>query len=93
MDKPYRAQLLRKGDCDVRDESIRTCLRVIYSCGLRLREGTHLQGRDIDSDRTLIHGRNSKGGKNRYLPRLPQSLELLRTHWDRKRHRYWLVSG
>jgi site-specific recombinase XerD len=74
----------------VRDESIRTCLMVIYSCGLRLREGTHLQTRDIDGDRTLIHVRNSKGGKDRYVPLPRRSLELLRTHWDRKRHRHWL---
>ncbi|MCP4110575.1 MAG: tyrosine-type recombinase/integrase, partial [Desulfobacteraceae bacterium] len=42
------------------------CLSVIYSCGLRLKEGTHLQVPDIDSSRMLIHVRLGKGGKDRY---------------------------
>jgi site-specific recombinase XerD len=74
----------------VQNESIRTCLMVIYSCGLRLGEGTRLQIRDIDSDRMLLHVRNSKGGKDRYVPLPHRTLELLRAHWDPERHRHWL---
>ncbi|MGC9197131.1 MAG: tyrosine-type recombinase/integrase [Syntrophobacteraceae bacterium] len=32
----------------------RACLTTIYSCGLRLQEGTHLKVQDIDSSRGLI---------------------------------------
>jgi len=39
----------------------RVCLTTIYSCGLRLSEGTHLRVEDIDSDRGFIHIRQSKG--------------------------------
>jgi integrase/recombinase XerD len=46
----------------------RTCLTTIYSCGLRLQEGTHLQVSDIDSARSLIHVHRGKGGKDRYVP-------------------------
>ena len=59
----------------------RACLSTIYSCGLRLQEGTHLQVTDIDSSRMLIHVRHGKGAKDRYVP-LPQStLEILRRYW------------
>src|SRR6266513_1739274 len=34
------------------------CLTTIYSCGLRLQEGTHLQVADIDSARLMIHLRH-----------------------------------
>jgi integrase len=33
----------------------RACLTTIYACGLRLKEGTHLQVADIDSPRMLVH--------------------------------------
>ena len=59
----------------------RACLSAIYSCGLRLQEGTHLRVTDIDSSRMLIHVRHGKGAKDRYVP-LPQStLEILRRYW------------
>jgi integrase/recombinase XerD len=61
------------------------CLTTIYSCGLRLQEGTHLQVADIDSARLMIHVRHGKGAKDRYVP-LPQpTLQLLRQYW--KQHR------
>lgn len=61
------------------------CLSTIYSCGLRLQEGTHLQVADIDSARRMIHVRHGKGAKDRYVPLPPRTLELLRDYW--KTHR------
>jgi site-specific recombinase XerD len=49
----------------------RVCLATIYSCGLRLQEGTNLRVADIDSARQMIHVRHGKGAKDRYVP-LPQ---------------------
>jgi integrase/recombinase XerD len=61
------------------------CLKTIYSCGLRLQEGTNLQVADIDSARLMIHVRHGKGAKDRYLPLPKRTLQLLRDYW--KTHR------
>ncbi len=37
----------------IRRPRYRVCLSTIYACGLRLKEGVHLQIRDIDGDRTV----------------------------------------
>jgi integrase/recombinase XerD len=57
------------------------CLTTIYSCGLRLQEGTHLQVADIDSARLMIHVRHGKGAKDRYVPLPQRTLQLLRQYW------------
>ena len=64
----------------------RVCLATIYSCGLRLQEGTHLQVADLDSARMMIHVRHGKGAKDRYVPLPPRTLALLRDYWKSHRH-------
>jgi site-specific recombinase XerD len=71
----------------VRLPRYRVCLATIYSCGLRLQEGTHLRVADIDSARMLIHVRRGKGGKDRYVPLPERTLQLLRQYWATHRHR------
>jgi site-specific recombinase XerD len=74
----------------VRLPRYRICLQTIYSCGLRLKEGTHLQVRDIDRRRMVIHLHHGKGNKDRYIP-LPQAtLERLREYWKTHRNRIWI---
>ena len=68
----------------------RVCLTTIYSCGLRLQEGTHLQVPDIDSDRGLIHVHCGKGAKDRYVPLPHRTLELLREQWKSHRNPVWI---
>ena len=65
----------------VRLPRYKVCLTTIYSCGLRLQEGTHLQVADIDSARMMIHVRHGKGNKDRYVPLPQRTLELLREYW------------
>jgi site-specific recombinase XerD len=67
----------------------RVCLSTIYSCGLRLHEGVHLQVSDIDSARMLIHVRG-KGNKDRYVPLPQRTLQLLREYWVTHRHPVWI---
>jgi site-specific recombinase XerD len=62
------------------------CLTTIYSCGLRLQEGTHLQVADIDSARMMIHVRHGKGAKDRYVPLPERTLQLLRQYWQQHRN-------
>jgi site-specific recombinase XerD len=64
----------------------RVCLTTIYSCGLRLREGICLRVADIDSARLMIHVRQGKGAKDRYVPLPERTLQLLRQYWQTHRH-------
>jgi integrase/recombinase XerD len=66
------------------------CLRTIYSCGLRLQEGLHLQVPDIDSGRGQLHIRHGKGGKERVVPLPERTLHGLRRYWQSHRHPLWL---
>jgi site-specific recombinase XerD len=63
----------------------RVCLITIYSLGLRLQEGTHLQVSDIDSDRMFVHIHHGKGNKDRYIPLPERTLDILRIFY--KTHR------
>jgi integrase/recombinase XerD len=71
----------------------RVCLTTIYSCGLRLSEGTHLKVEDIDGDRGFISIRASKGhmgNKDRNVPLPQKTLELLREQWKSHRNKVWI---
>lgn len=68
----------------------RVCLSTIYSCGLRLQEGVYLQVTDIDGERMILHVRQGKGNKDRYVPMPPLTLALLRDWWKMHRHPAWL---
>jgi len=70
----------------VRLSRYQVCLSTIYSCGLRLQEGTHLQVADIDSARMMIHVRHGKGAKDRYVPLPERTLQLLRQYWTTHRN-------
>jgi len=71
----------------------RVCLTTIYSCGLRLSEGTHLRVEDIDGARGFIQVRKSKGhmgDKDRNVPLPQKTLELLREQWISHRNKVWI---
>jgi len=68
----------------------RVCLTTIYSCGLRLQEGTHLQVTDIDAARLHIHIRHGKGARDRYVPLPQRTLQLLRSYWITHRNPVWI---
>jgi integrase/recombinase XerD len=63
----------------------RACLKVIYSLGLRIGEGTRLKVSDIDSQRMFVHIHRSKGNKDRYIPLPERTLQIMRAFW--KMHR------
>jgi integrase/recombinase XerD len=74
----------------VRTPCVKTFFWTVYSLGLRLQEGLHLQVRDIDNQRMLVHVHLGKGAKDRYVPLPPRTLEILRQHWVTHRDPTWL---
>src|SRR5215218_8142702 len=47
----------------LRQERFRTCLRLIYHCGLRVGEATRIEVTDIDGAQLRLRIRQGKGGK------------------------------
>jgi integrase/recombinase XerD len=74
----------------VRRPDIKAYFWTVYSLGLRLQEGLHLQVGDIDSKRMLVHVRQGKGYKDRYVPLPQRTLDMLRRHWTTHHHPLWL---
>lgn len=59
----------------------RVVLSFIYSAGLRACEASKMKLSDIDSGRMMIHIRQSKYNKDRYVPLSPLMLEGLRKYY------------
>jgi site-specific recombinase XerD len=64
----------------------RAFLWTVYSLGLRLQEGLHLQVGDIDGARMLVHVHRGKGAKDRYVPLPVRTLAILREYWATHRN-------
>ena len=63
----------------------RTILLTAYGAGLRISEALHLQVRDIDSKRMVIHIRGAKNGKDPFVLLSPHLLTALRHYWVERR--------
>jgi integrase/recombinase XerD len=74
----------------VRLPHVKTFFWTVYSLGLRLQEGLHLQVGDIDRQRMLVHVHLGKGARDRYVPLPQRTLTMLRQHWVTHRHPLWL---
>jgi integrase/recombinase XerD len=81
---------LRQLIAAVRTLHNKTYFWTVYSLGLRLGEGLHLQVRDIDSARMMVHVHRGKGAKDRYVPLPSRTLAMLREYWVTHRHPLWL---
>jgi integrase/recombinase XerD len=62
----------------------------VYTLGLRLQEGLHLQVPDIDSKRMLVHIHLGKGAKDRIIPLPEATLCALRKYWATHRNSSWV---
>jgi len=69
----------------VRSLTHRTILITAYGAGLRISEALHLQVRDIDSKRMVLHIRGAKNGKDRFVLLSPHLLTALRHYWATRR--------
>lgn len=76
----------------VREARFKTCLRLIYHCGLRVGEAVQIAPQDIHGKEAFprLHVKNAKGGKDRYVPLAPAMIEELRHWWLTHRNRNWL---
>ena len=63
----------------------RTLLILIYGAGLRASEVASLSVKDIDGERSVIHIREGKGKKDRYVMLSPFMLSSLRAYWKQCR--------
>lgn len=73
-----------------RERRYQTFILVCFSMGLRLGETLTIKVADIDSERNLLHVRQAKGLKDRFviLPKL--ALQALRDYWVTHRNPEWL---
>ena len=63
----------------------RVILMASYGAGMRIGEACSLMTTDIDSERGLIHIREGKRGRDRYVMLSPVLLAALRAYWTRYR--------
>jgi integrase/recombinase XerD len=71
----------------------KTLLSLIYSGGFRISEALNLELRDVDSERMLIHIKNSKGNKDRYTLLSQKALVLLREYCAVYQPKRYLFEG
>jgi site-specific recombinase XerD len=70
----------------------RAALTLMYACGLRVSETTHLRVADIDTRRMVVCV-TGKGGKQRHVPLPGPTLEVLRAYYRKQPRRTWLFPG
>lgn len=71
----------------------RVIIAVLYGCGLRCQELRCLQLRDIDFDRNMIHIRQGKGKKDRYVPIGEHLARGIRKYVEAEHPVKWLFNG
>lgn len=73
--------------------SHRVMIAVLYGCGLRCAEVRHIKLTDIDFDRAMLHVRQSKGRKDRYVPLGKTLPSILEKYIEIRKPVLWLFPG
>jgi integrase/recombinase XerD len=71
----------------------RVLIGLLYGCGLRCMEARTLLIKDVDFERNMIHVRQSKGRKDRYVPIGVNLSRGLKTYLQAECPRRWLFNG
>ncbi len=71
----------------------RVIIAVLYGCGLRSQELRKLQIQDIDFERNMIHVRQSKGRKDRYVPLGQILMNEIKNYLLHDKPVKWLFNG
>ena len=77
----------------LRSPKYRLIAMTLYGAGLRVSEACRLRVSDIDSKRMLIHIREAKGHKDRFVTLSKRLLDSLRVYWRVNRPPDYLFSG
>jgi integrase len=68
-------------------------LMLMYSGGLRVGEVVTLKPEDIDSQRSLIHIKESKGRRDRYTILSKSAMVILKKYYIQYKPKRWLFEG
>lgn len=71
----------------------RLILAMLYSCGLRRFELLNIKMQDVDFDRKMLHIREGKGRKDRYVPLGALLCRGLKSYMRAERPYIWLFNG
>lgn len=71
----------------------RIIIGLLYGCGLRRFELLNIKIPDVDLDRKMLHIREGKGRKDRYVPLGDLLVRGLKTYLDAERPYVWLFNG
>lgn len=71
----------------------RLVLSMLYGCGLRRHELCNIKIQDVDLDRKMLHIREGKGGKDRYVPIGNCLSRGLQKYLESERPYVWLING
>ena len=71
----------------------RVLIGLLYGCGLRCQEARSLLIKDVDFERNMIHVRQSKGRKDRYVPIGSHLSRGLKTYLEAEHPHKWLFNG
>jgi len=68
-------------------------LATVYGCGLRCAEVRQLAIADVDLGRGMVHVRNGKGGKDRYVPLGTMLVRGIKKYLEAEHPHRWLFEG
>jgi len=71
----------------------RTIIAILYGCGLRCQELRKLQIKDVDFERNMIHVRQGKGKKDRYVPMGAVLMNEIKNYLIKDKPIKWLFNG
>jgi site-specific recombinase XerD len=71
----------------------RLVLAMLYGCGLRCFELRNLQLKDLDFDRGMLHIRQGKGRKDRYVPLSEMQIRGLKKYITAENPAIWCFTG
>jgi integrase len=71
----------------------RVLLALLYGCGLRCFEARNIRLSDLDFDRLMLHVRQGKGKKDRYVPLSEHLVRGLKSYIAAESPQDWLFNG